>query len=69
MPQTHLVFDPSRYQPPTAEIILSGVVVASPLVTYNGVAYCLFASYTHTDLTTENLYRPLFNCVDHDNYN
>ena len=65
MPQTHLIFDPYWDAPPTAQVALMGQVEVSPLVTYNGIEYWLYASYTHADETTENLYRPLFRPPNH----
>ena len=67
MPQTYLIFDPYLDTPPTVEVVLTGNVEVSPLVICNGINYTLFASYTHADQTTENLYRPLFNPFTHAN--
>ncbi|RYF48927.1 MAG: hypothetical protein EOO39_46245 [Cytophagaceae bacterium] len=75
MPQTHLIFDPGWTLTgsliASAEFVLTGHLAISPLMTLNGIEYGLYASYTHADQTTENLYRPLplFNNPTYDSIN
>jgi hypothetical protein len=65
MTNTH----PTFYQPCTCgscdaphqfDIVLPGTPVLSPYIDVNGNAFTLSASYTHSDGTVENVYKPLF---------
>ncbi|SFF25832.1 hypothetical protein [Spirosoma endophyticum] len=65
MVNTHLTF----YQlcscgscaiPHKLDIILPGTPDLSPYLEINGNAFTLYASYTHSDGTVENVYHSLF---------
>lgn len=65
MVNTHLTFyqpcsGGSGKTPRPLDIVVPGTLELSPYLEINGSAYTLYASYTHSDGTVENVYYPLF---------